>query len=77
MKEILEYVVRAIVDEPDAVRVVETRRDDGTILLDLSVSEGDMGRVIGRRGHNIQAIRSVIRAAAIRAGVHARIELSD
>ncbi len=59
--DVVEYLVKAIVDEPDAVSV-EPEGD----RYDVSVASGDMGRVIGRRGRTADAIRTVVRAAASR-----------
>jgi uncharacterized protein len=62
---VLTYLVRSLVDEPDAVRVdaVEGRRG---VKLEVRVAPGDLGRVIGRRGRTAQSIRTVVRAAATR-----------
>jgi uncharacterized protein len=66
MKELLEYLVRALVDEPDRVSVEEFEEDDGTIVLELSVGDDDYGQVIGRGGRTAQALRTVIKAAAVK-----------
>ena len=76
MKELLEFIARELVDEPDAVEVTETEDDRG-VLLTLHVAPDDMGKVIGRAGRTARAIRSVIRAAGTRAGVHASVEIVD
>jgi uncharacterized protein len=59
---VCEYVVKQIVDDPDAVHVEMSERDSG-IRLDVTVGDGDMGRVIGKRGRVATAIRTVVRAA--------------
>jgi uncharacterized protein len=59
---VCEFVVKQIVDDPDAVRVEVSERDSG-IRLDVTVGDGDMGRVIGKRGRVATAIRTVVRAA--------------
>jgi predicted RNA-binding protein YlqC (UPF0109 family) len=64
VREFLDYLARALVDEPDKVEVEEFEEDDGTIVLELSVADDDYGKVIGRGGRTAQAIRSVIKAAA-------------
>ena len=77
MKELLEYVAREIVDEPDAVEVTE-RTDERGVLFTLRVAQDDMGKVIGRSGRTARAIRGVMKAAAIRAGVrHVHVEIAD
>ncbi|NIR37145.1 MAG: KH domain-containing protein [Actinobacteria bacterium] len=59
---VCEYLVKQIVDDPDAVNVELSERDSG-IRLDVTVGDGDMGRVIGKRGRVAGAIRTVVRAA--------------
>lgn len=66
MKELLEYLARGLVEHPDAVRVSELAEDDGTIVLELSVDEDDYGSVIGRGGRTATALRTVIKAAAVK-----------
>jgi hypothetical protein len=66
MKELLEYLAQSLVEEPDAVRVTQLDEDDGTIVLELSVAEGDYGNVIGRGGRTASALRTVIKAAAVK-----------
>jgi predicted RNA-binding protein YlqC (UPF0109 family) len=77
VKDLLEYLAREIVDDPDAVEVIEAADDRG-ILFTLRVAQDDMGKVIGRGGRTARAIRSVMKAAAIRAGVHrVHVEIAD
>lgn len=77
MKELLEYVVRELVDEPDAVEVEETADDRG-VSFTLRVAPDDMGKVIGRAGRTARAIRTVMKAAGMRAGVHhTHVEIVD
>jgi hypothetical protein len=77
VKELLEYVAREIVDEPDAVEVTE-RTDERGVLFTLRVAQDDMGKVIGRSGRTARAIRGVMKAAAIRADVrHVHVEIAD
>ena len=65
MKELLEYLARGLVEEPDEVRVSEVEEDDGAIVLELSVADDDYGNVIGRGGRTAAALRTVIKAAAV------------
>lgn len=76
MKELLEYLARELVDDPDAVEVTETEDERGT-LLQLRVDPEDMGKVIGKGGRTARAIRAVVKAAAVREGVHASVEILD
>jgi uncharacterized protein len=74
VEELLTYLARSLVDEPDAVSVEPFEEDDGTIVLELSVAEGDVGKVIGRGGRTINALRTVVKASAVR---HERRVLVD
>ena len=74
MKELVEYIVTALVDEPEAVQVTEERRGE-SVLLRVRVAEGETGKVIGRQGRVIQAIRALVKVAAVREGVHADLQL--
>jgi predicted RNA-binding protein YlqC (UPF0109 family) len=64
MKDLLEYLARGLVEHPDEVHVTESEEDDGTIVLELSVADGDYGSVIGRGGRTASALRTVVKAAA-------------
>lgn len=66
MKELLEYLVRELVDDPGSVAVEEFEEDDGTLVLELSVGEDDYGKVIGRGGRTANALRLVVKAAAVK-----------
>jgi predicted RNA-binding protein YlqC (UPF0109 family) len=66
MRELLVFLARALVDEPDRVEVEQFEEDDGTLVLELSVADDDYGQVIGRGGRTAQAIRTVIKAAAVK-----------
>jgi predicted RNA-binding protein YlqC (UPF0109 family) len=65
MKELVEYVARFLVRNPDAVNVTETIRD-GVSTLELRVAEEDLGRVIGKEGRTAKALRAILTAAAAR-----------
>ena len=75
MKELLEYIARSLVDEPQAVRVDE-EHDGDLLILRLEVAPDDVGKVIGRGGRVARAIRAVMRAAAVKAGVAVNIEIA-
>ncbi len=66
MRELLEYLARALVDEPDRVSVEQFEEDDGTVVLELAVAEDDYGKIIGRGGRTAQALRTVVKAAAVK-----------
>lgn len=63
MKELLEFIAKSMVSNPDAVSVEETVKEN-TVVLSLSVGENDMGKVIGKQGRIAKAIRTVVKAAA-------------
>jgi predicted RNA-binding protein YlqC (UPF0109 family) len=75
-RAVLEYLAKAIVDDPESV-VVEVEEGRGNVSLRLNVSPDDMGRVIGRRGRTAQAIRTVVRAAAAREGMDVHVDIVD
>jgi len=66
VKELLEYLARALVDDPDAVEVEQFEEDDGTVVLELAVGDDDYGKVIGRGGRTAQALRLMVKAAAVK-----------
>ena len=76
MKELIEFLARAIVDEPDAVEVEEEREDD-RIVYHLYVADNDMGKVIGKQGRIANAMRVLLRVAAARNGTRASLEIGD
>ena len=77
MKELLEYLVRGIVDEPDQVSVDEFEEDDGTLVLELSVADDDYGKVIGRGGRTANALRAVVKAAAVKDNRRVLMDIVD
>jgi uncharacterized protein len=76
VKDLLEFLARELVDNPDAVRVTEVTDDRG-LLLQLSVDPDDMGKVIGRGGRTARALRAIVRAAATRRDVRASVEIIE
>ena len=73
---VLTHIVKSIVDTPDAVKI-ESVEDEGKIILEVRVAEGDLGRVIGRRGRTAQSIRAVVRAAASRDNAEVDVDFLD
>lgn len=74
---VLEHIVRSIVDDPDAVRVTAEPGKRDSVLLEVRVGPGDLGRVIGRRGRTAQSIRTVVRAAAANDDVDVDVDFVD
>jgi predicted RNA-binding protein YlqC (UPF0109 family) len=77
MKELLEYLARALVDDPDAVEVEQFEEDDGTVVLELAVGDEDYGKVIGRGGRTAQALRTMIKAAAVKENRRVLVDIVD
>jgi predicted RNA-binding protein YlqC (UPF0109 family) len=77
MKELLEYLARELVDEPDEVEVEEFEEDDGTLVLELTVGEDDYGKVIGRGGRTANALRLVVKAAAVKEDRRVLVDIVD
>ena len=76
MKELLLYMAKNLVDDPDSVTVVETESEDGKVL-ELHVAEGDIGKVIGRQGRIAKEIRTIIKTVAQRTGEKVTVEIVD
>jgi predicted RNA-binding protein YlqC (UPF0109 family) len=74
--ELLEFLVRALVEDPGAV-VVEELEEDGDLIYEISVAEGDLGRVIGKGGRIANAIRTIAKAAAVRLDRRVVVDILD
>ena len=76
LRAVVEVVVRAMVDSPDAVRVTETQRR-GMTMLELTTAPGDMGKIIGRQGRTVAALRTLVAVTAEKHGQRAQLDLRD
>jgi uncharacterized protein len=74
--ELLEFLVRALVEDPKAV-VVEELEEDGDLIYEITVAEGDLGRVIGKGGRVANAIRTIAKAAAVRLDRRVIVDILD
>ena len=74
MKELVEVIAKALVDNPDEVAVTESVKDD-EIVVELTVASSDMGKVIGKQGRIAKAIRTVVKAAASRENKKVAVEI--
>lgn len=74
MKELVEYIAKAIVDNPDAVKVTEEPAEGG-VVLKLEVALEDKGKVIGKQGQTAKAIRTLLRIAAVQRNLRASLEI--
>jgi predicted RNA-binding protein YlqC (UPF0109 family) len=75
MQDILSYVIKNIVTTPDDVKIEETVDETGTTTYLVSVNPADVGRIIGKEGKIIKAIRTIMRVIAIQKGVHVRVSV--
>jgi predicted RNA-binding protein YlqC (UPF0109 family) len=76
LSELLEYLARQLVDEPDAVRVERVDEEDAVVLR-LHVAEDDLGKVIGRQGRIARALRTIVRAGSVRERRRVQLEIVD
>jgi uncharacterized protein len=76
MTELLEFVVKALVEDPEAVEVEELE-EDGDLVYEISVADGDLGRVIGKGGRVANAIRTIAKAAAVRIDRRVIVDILD
>jgi predicted RNA-binding protein YlqC (UPF0109 family) len=77
VRELLEFLARSLVENPDQVQVSETEEIDGEVVLEVEVAEDDLGRVIGRGGRVANALRSVMKAAATREEKRVVVDILD
>ncbi len=78
MKELVEFIARSIVDHPDEVEIeVEEDEESGRTILHLYVADDDMGKVIGKQGRIANAMRDLLKVAAVQQGVRASLDIGD
>jgi predicted RNA-binding protein YlqC (UPF0109 family) len=76
VRELLEYLARGLVEQPDQVRVKEVQ-EEGATVLELSVADGDYGNVIGRGGRTASALRAVVKSAGAKRGQRVFVDIVD
>lgn len=76
VRELLEYLAKSLVDKPDEVKVQETETDT-TVVLELTVAKDDIGKVIGKQGRIARALRTIVKASAVKNGKRAIVEIVD
>jgi len=74
MRELVEFIARALVDHPEAVQVREVE-GERTVVIEIKVAPDDVGKIIGRQGRVVNALRTVVRAAAVRTGKRVTVEI--
>jgi len=77
VEELLAYLARSLVDDPGAVNVESFEEDDGTVVFELHVAPDDAGKVIGRGGRTVAALRTVMKAAAVREERRVLVDVVD
>lgn len=77
MEDLLAFIARGLVDDPRAVRVESFEEDDGTLVYELTVADDDKGKIIGRHGRTVNALRTVVRACATRQGRRVFVDVVD
>jgi predicted RNA-binding protein YlqC (UPF0109 family) len=77
VEDLLEYLARSLVDKPDEVSVESFEEEDGTVVLELHVAEDEAGKVIGRGGRTVAALRTVMKAASVRHGHRVLVDVYD
>jgi len=77
VKELLEYMVKELVDTPDTVEIIEEEEDEKTVIFKLKVAEDDLGKVIGKKGRTANALRVIMRAASAKRGKSSIVKIMD
>ncbi len=77
LADLLGFLARSLVSDPDAVEVERFEEDDGTVILELTVADDDYGKVIGRGGRTAGALRTVVKAAGARADRRVLVDIVD
>lgn len=77
MEDLLAYLARGLVDDPEGVVVDSFEEEDGTIVLELQVAADDAGKVIGRGGRTVSALRTIVKASSVREGRRVLVDVVD
>ena len=77
MREVVEYIAKSLVDDPDAVVSEEFEEDDGTVVIEVTCAPDDMGKIIGKNGRVAKAIRQLVRSLGTREDVRATVDIVD
>ena len=77
MKELIEFIARSLVENPEAVTVSESEEADGSILVKLAAAQEDMGRIIGKQGRTAKAMRTLLNSKATRESKRAALQILE
>ncbi len=77
MKELIEYIAKSLVENPEAVTLDEEEKEDGSILIKLGAAQDDMGRIIGKQGRTAKAMRTLLNAKATRENKRASLQIME
>lgn len=77
LKDLVEYLVKSLVDQPEKVSITESQKEAGTLVYELRVAKDDIGKVIGKRGRTAQSIRTLLAAAGSKIGKRTGLEIIE
>ena len=77
MKDLIEFIAKSLVENPDAVTISEEEGEDGSILVKLAAAQEDMGRIIGKQGRTAKAMRTLLNAKATRENKRATLQIME
>jgi len=77
MKELIEFIAKSLVENPDAIQLSQEEAEDGTILVKLAAAQEDMGRIIGKQGRTAKAMRTLLNAKATRENKRATLQIME
>jgi len=77
MKELIEFIARSLVENPDAIHLSQEEGEDGTIVVKLAAAQEDMGRIIGKQGRTAKAMRTLLNAKATRENKRAALQILE
>ena len=75
MKDLLEYIVKALVENPDEVEIEEEEEEEGKIVLKLKVADEDKGRIIGKKGRIAESLRAILSVKAVKTDTHVFLDI--
>jgi len=77
MKDLIEYIAKSLVEQPDEIVISEEVAEDGSVLVKLAAAQEDMGRIIGKQGRNAKAMRTLLNAKATRENKRATLQIME